>query len=161
MSCALETARARRLAGCFPTPLWSGVFFMLVGGAVAVHLWMLVSLGILRTPFLCWTDDPYQPVPQFWHDNLAADQHIAWGMLILALLVLIHIIVAVWLWILVGIAWILGAWWQLGPLQSVAAWTVLPGSLLLVGGEGFRFWVLRQLRGQNTDTGSSDSQPQR
>lgn len=76
---------------------------MLVGGAVALHLWMLVSLGILRTPFLCWTDDPYQPVPQFWHDNLAADQQIAWGVLILALLVLIHLIVAMWLWILVGI----------------------------------------------------------
>ena len=95
--------RARRLAGCFPTPLWSWVFFLLVSGAVAIHMWFLVSIGFLYTPFLWRTDDPYLPCPQFWHDNLVADQQIARGVLVLAFLVWIHIIVALWLWILIGI----------------------------------------------------------
>ncbi len=98
-----ELARAWALARCFPSPLWSWLFFVLVLFHVSIHVWLIASIAFMHTPFLWMLDDPFYPAPQYWHDDLIADQEIARGVQVLAILIWTHVTVAMWIWILLGI----------------------------------------------------------
>ncbi len=94
---------AVELARCFPTPRWFWVFFILIAAAVGLHLFFMIAIGFIYEPLLAPEGTPWDPPPRFWHNAPEADGQLAWGYLILALLVWLHLLVGMWLWILAGI----------------------------------------------------------